>query len=133
MSDDVEARIEALMGEPAITLESRKLGKAKRIDSARIRYQEFCASTFPADLDLDGIKVVFDGANGAGYKVGPRTLNDLGADVIPIGCSPNGRNINDGCGSTSPGLLQQTVPAVSIYWRRPGSRKTASPGRSSAR
>lgn len=113
LSDDVEARIEALMGEPAITLESRKLGKAKRIDSARIRYQEFCASTFPADLDLDGIKVVFDGANGAGYKVGPRTLNDLGADVIPIGCSPNGRNINDGCGSTSPGLLQQTVPAVS--------------------
>jgi phosphoglucosamine mutase len=58
------------------------------------------------------MKVVFDGANGAGYKVGPRTLNELGADVITIGCSPNGRNINDGCGSTEPALLQKTVPAV---------------------
>jgi phosphoglucosamine mutase len=58
------------------------------------------------------LKVVFDGANGAGYKVGPRTLADLGAEVIPIGCSPNGRNINDGCGSTQPDLLQLTVPAV---------------------
>ena len=112
LSDDVEAKIEQFLSQPAITVESRKLGSAKRIDSARIRYQEFCASTFPKDLDLDGVKVVFDGANGAGYKVGPRTLNELGADVIPIGCSPNGRNINDGCGSTYPGLLQQTVPAV---------------------
>ncbi|MGH8167623.1 MAG: phosphoglucosamine mutase, partial [Woeseiaceae bacterium] len=57
-------------------------------------------------------KIVFDGANGAGYKVGPRTLGELGAEVIPIGCSPNGRNINAGCGSTNPALLQQTVPAV---------------------
>jgi phosphoglucosamine mutase len=66
----------------------------------------------PKGLDLEGLKVVFDGANGAGYKVGPRTFGDLGADVIPIGCSPNGRNINDGCGSTEPGLLQLTVPAL---------------------
>ena len=61
------------------------------------------------------MKVVFDGANGAGYKVGPRTLNELGADVITIGCSPNGRNINDGCGSTEPALLQKTVPAVEAH------------------
>ena len=75
-------------------------------------YQDFCASTVPADLDLTGIKIVIDCANGAGYKVGPRLLADLGADIIPIGCSPNGRNINDGCGSTSPDLLQLTVPGV---------------------
>jgi len=112
LSDDVELEIERFLGQPAITLESRALGSAKRIDTARERYQDFCASTFPDDLDLDDVKVVFDGANGAGYKVGPRTLTELGAEVIPIGCSPNGRNINDGCGSTHPELLQQTVPAV---------------------
>lgn len=112
LSNEVEVEIERRLSRPAITLESQKLGKAKRIDSARERYQEFAASTFPGDLDLDGMKVVFDGANGAGYKVGPRVLNQLGADVVTIGCSPNGRNINKACGSTSPGLLQQTVPAV---------------------
>jgi len=112
LSDDVEREIEKHLKHPAITLESSKLGKAKRIDTARTRYQEFCASTYPQDLGLDGIKVVFDGANGAGYKVGPRTLAALGADVIPIGCSPNGQNINAGCGSTCPELLQLTVPAV---------------------
>ncbi len=66
----------------------------------------------PDGVDLEGLKVVFDGANGAGFKVGPRTLATLGAEVIPIGCSPNGRNINDGCGSTAPDLLQLTVPAI---------------------
>jgi phosphoglucosamine mutase len=115
LSDAVEKEIEKVVKKPAITLESGKLGRAKRIDSARARYQEFCAATFPDDLDLDGVKVVFDGANGAGYKVGPRTLNELGADVITIGCSPNGRNINDGCGSTEPALLQKTVPAVEAH------------------
>jgi len=112
LSDEIEREIESYLSQPAITLESGKLGKAKRIDTARIRYQDFCASTFPDDLNLEGVKVVFDGANGAGYKVGPRTLAQLGAEVIPISCSPNGRNINDGCGSTSPELLQLTVPAV---------------------
>ena len=67
---------------------------------------------FPKAAISTALKVVFDGANGAAYKVGPRTLNELGAEVITIGCSPNGRNINAGCGSTEPGLLQQTVPAV---------------------
>ncbi|MEE8220252.1 MAG: phosphoglucosamine mutase [Woeseiaceae bacterium] len=112
LSDEVELEIERFLGQPAITLEPQSLGSAKRIDTARVRYQEFCASTFPDDLNLDDVKVVFDGANGAGYKVGPRTLAELGAEVIPIGCSPNGRNINDGCGSTHPELLQLTVPAV---------------------
>lgn len=112
LHDDIERRIEAHLAKPAITRESGSLGTAKRIDTARVRYQEFAASTFPSGLTLSGIKIVFDGANGAGYKVGPRTLSALGAEVIPIGCSPNGRNINDGCGSTHTELLQLTVPAV---------------------
>jgi phosphoglucosamine mutase len=112
LSDEVELEIEERLKKPAITLESQALGKAKRIDTARVRYQEFCAASMPDGMDLSGIKIVFDGANGAGYKVGPRTLGNLGADVIPIGCSPNGKNINDGCGSTHPELMQLTVPAV---------------------
>lgn len=112
LTDAVERAIEAHLAQPAITLESKSLGKARRIDLARVRYQEFCAATMPDGLNLENLKIVFDGANGAGYKVGPRTLADLGAEVIPIGCSPNGRNINDGCGSTQPDLLQLTVPAV---------------------
>ncbi len=115
LSDDQEAAIEEYLGHPAITLESHQLGRAKRIDTARVRYQEFCASTFPQGYDLENVKIVFDGANGAAYKVGPRTLSELGAEVIPIGCSPNGRNINAGCGSTEPGLLQQTVPALKAH------------------
>ena len=112
LNDDIERQIESQMQGPPITRESAQIGKAKLIHTARVRYQEFCESTFPEDLGLHGLKVVFDGANGAGYKVGPRTLADLGAEVIPIGCSPNGRNINLGCGSTSPELLSLTVPAV---------------------
>ena len=112
LTDDIERKIEEQLKNPAITLESQSLGKAKRIDTARIRYQEFCAASVPKGMDLAGLKIVFDGANGAGYKVGPRTLGNLGADVIPIGCSPNGKNINDGCGSTEPDLLQLTVPAL---------------------
>ena len=112
LSDDVELRIEGLLKEPAITRESINLGRAVRIDTALVRYQEFCRSTFPEDMDLDGMKVVFDGANGAGYKVGPRTFNELGANVISIGCSPNGKNINKDCGSTHPELLQKTVVAA---------------------
>ena len=112
LTDEIEMEIEQHLDQPAITSVSDKLGRAKRIDTARSRYQEFCASTFPEGRDLDGMKVVFDGANGAGYKVGPRILNNLGAEVITIGCSPNGRNINKGCGSTDLDLLCQTVPAV---------------------
>ncbi len=112
LTDEIEMEIEKHLDQPAITSVSDKLGRAKRIDTARSRYQEFCTSTFPEGHNLDGMKVVFDGANGAGYKVGPRILNNLGAEVITIGCSPNGRNINKGCGSTDLDLLCQTVPAV---------------------
>jgi phosphoglucosamine mutase len=112
LTDAVELQIEKHLENPAITLESQALGKAKRIDTARIRYQDFCTASMPEGVTLEGLKVVFDGANGAGYKVGPRALAALDAEVIPIGCSPNGRNINDGCGSMAPDLLKLTVPAV---------------------
>jgi phosphoglucosamine mutase len=112
LNDEVECQIEEHLKNRAITLESQSLGKAKRIDTARIRYQDFCVNSMPDGIDLEGLKIVFDGANGACYKVGPRTLMSLGAEVIPIGCSPNGKNINDACGSTQPELLQVTVPAV---------------------
>jgi phosphoglucosamine mutase len=102
LNDEVECQIEEHLKNRAITLESQSLGKAKRIDTARIRYQDFCVNSMPDGIDLEGLKIVFDGANGACYKVGPRTLMSLGAEVIPIGCSPNGKNINDACGSTQP-------------------------------
>jgi phosphoglucosamine mutase len=112
LSDQVEHEIERLMELPVITQESQLLGKAIRIDRSRTQYQDFCASTIPSGMSLKGYKIVIDCANGAGYKVAPRVLADLGAEIVPIGCSPNGRNINDGCGSTSPELLQLTVPGV---------------------
>jgi len=112
LSDDIEGQIERSIEGPVITQESQHLGRAIRIDRSRTQYQEFCASTIPAGMNLSGFKVVIDCANGAGYKVAPRVLADLGAEIVPIGCSPNGRNINDGCGSTAPELLQLTVPGV---------------------
>ncbi len=115
LSDELEAEIERLIDGPVLTQESQRLGKATRIDRLRTQYQEFCASTLPAGMDLKGFKIVVDCANGAGYKVAPRVLADLGADIVPIGCSPNGRNINDGCGSTAPELLQLTVPGVRAH------------------
>jgi phosphoglucosamine mutase len=115
LSDELEAAIERLIDEPVLTQESHRLGKASRIDPSRGQYQQFCASTLPAGMDLSGFKIVIDCANGAGYKVGPRMLADLGAEIVPIGCSPNGRNINDGCGSTAPELLKLTVPGVRAH------------------
>jgi len=112
LSDELEERIEEEVDQPVITRQSNFLGRARRADALREDYQRFCAASVPGGLDLRGLKVVIDCANGAGYKVGPRLLASLGAEVIPIGCSPNGRNINDGCGSTSPGFLQLTVPGV---------------------
>ncbi len=115
LSDELEERIEAELDQPPITRASRNLGRAVRVDKSRVYYQEFCASTLPPGVDLSGMKIVIDCANGAAYKVGPRLLADLGAEIVPIGCSPNGRNINDGCGSTAPELLQLTVPGVRAH------------------
>ncbi len=112
LSDELEARIEEALQQPALTRESKALGRATRVDRSRTHYQQFCAASFPAGMDLSGFKIVIDCANGAAYKVAPRVLADLGAEIVPIGCSPNGRNINDGCGSLAPELLQLTVPGV---------------------
>ncbi|HET7756037.1 MAG TPA: phosphoglucosamine mutase [Steroidobacteraceae bacterium] len=112
LSDALEERIEAELSQPPLTRTSRNLGRATRVDRSRTVYQEFCVSTLPPGVDLSGLKIVIDCANGASYKVAPRILADLGAEIVPIGCSPNGRNINDGCGSTAPDLLQLTVPGV---------------------
>src|SRR6187399_2749180 len=108
LSDDIEAELDS----GPITRSSVALGRASRVDKSRRHYQDFCRESLPKGMTLEGMKLVVDCANGAGYKVVPRTLADLGAEIIPIGCSPNGRNINDGCGSTSPSLLQLTVPGV---------------------
>ena len=115
LSDELEERIEAELAQPPVTRISRSLGRATRVDRERTLYQEFCAATIDPGLDLSGLKIVVDCANGAAYKVGPRVLADLGAEIVPIGCSPNGRNINDGCGSTAPDLLQLTVPGVRAH------------------
>ncbi|MEO0576334.1 MAG: phosphoglucosamine mutase [Pseudomonadota bacterium] len=112
LSDDDELRIETLLQAPAITRESADLGFARRIDSARERYQDYCLETVDDGLRLDGLKLVLDCSNGAAFKIAPRILSALGATVIPIGCSPNGKNINEGCGSTQPELLQQMVLGV---------------------
>ena len=115
LSDELEERIESELAQPVITRSSRSLGRAVRVDRSRLQYQEFCASTLPSGIDLSGLKIVVDCANGAAYKVAPRVLADLGAEIVPIGCSPNGRNINDGCGSMAPELLQLTVPGVRAH------------------
>ncbi|MEJ0005315.1 MAG: phosphoglucosamine mutase [Steroidobacteraceae bacterium] len=112
LSDELEEQIEAQLALGAVTRESGLLGRATRVDRSRAAYQRFCASTMPAGVTLKGLKIVIDCANGAAYKVGPRVLAELGAEIVPVGCSPNGRNINDGCGSMAPQLLQLTVPGV---------------------
>jgi len=112
LSDSVEEAIEAHLGEPAITRDSGALGRAKRLETAIEQYQRFCVGTVSGQLRLDGLKVVVDCAHGAGYKVAPRALTELGAEIVPIGCSPNGRNINEGCGSTQPELLTLMVKGV---------------------
>ncbi|WP_089270937.1 phosphoglucosamine mutase [Puniceibacterium sediminis] len=111
LSDEVEAEIEALVDEGVDPEAADNIGRAKRIDDGRSRYQERVKSTFPAGMRLDGIKVVIDCANGAAYRAAPEVLWELGADVIPIGVSPNGKNINLDCGSTKPRVAAETVVA----------------------
>src|SRR5579863_4593428 len=115
LSDEIEERIEAQLSAVPLTCASRELGRARRAENLQQRYQEFCATVLPDGMDLSGLKIVIDCANGAAYKVAPRILADLEAEIVPIGCSPNGRNINDGCGSTAPELLQLTVPGVRAH------------------
>jgi phosphoglucosamine mutase len=109
LSDEDERAIEKRLEAGPKLAKAEMIGRARRIDDARGRYVQFVKDTFPDHLRLDGLKVVLDCANGAAYHVAPEALWELGAEVIPLGVSPNGTNINEGCGSTHPGLLQQTV------------------------
>ena len=111
LSDKAEAAIEKRLEEKPRFAKSDMIGRARRIDDARGRYIHFAKATFPENLRLDGLKVVIDCANGAAYHVAPEALWELGAEVIPLGVTPNGLNINDKCGSTYPQLLQETVVA----------------------
>lgn len=109
LDDEVEFAIEAELDKPMQVVESEELGKAKRIEDAGARYIEFCKSTFPNDMNLRGLKIVLDCANGATYKVAPLVFHELGADVTAIGDKPNGLNINLDVGSTHPEALQKAV------------------------
>ncbi len=109
LPDQVEADIEAAIDEPIGCVRSASLGRARRMEDAPGRYIEFCKGTFPSDLDLRGMKLVVDCANGAGYHSTPHVFHELGADVATIGAEPNGLNINERCGATSPGALRAAV------------------------
>jgi phosphoglucosamine mutase len=111
LSDEAERAIERLLEKEPKLAKPQEIGRAKRIDDARGRYVHFAKSTFPEKLRLDGLKVVVDCANGAAYHVAPDALWELGAEVVALGVKPNGLNINDGCGSTHPELLRETVVA----------------------
>jgi phosphoglucosamine mutase len=109
LSDEDEAAIEDLLEQEPQLVDAPLIGRSKKIEDARGRYIHFAKSTFPEELRLDGLKVVVDCANGAAYEVAPSALWELGADVVAMGVSPNGININDGCGSTAPAALQARV------------------------
>ena len=109
LSDEIELEIEAKIDEEMKTQPSDRLGRARRINGADDRYIEFCKSTFPNHLDLRGLKLVVDTANGAGYHVAPKVFHELGAQVVSIGDEPNGYNINEKCGATHPKTLQAAV------------------------
>lgn len=109
LPDAVEAEIEARLDQPMGCMDSARLGRARRIADAAGRYIEFCKSTFPNDLDLRGLKIALDCAHGAAYQVAPAVFHELGAEVVSVGVSPNGLNINDGVGATAPESLRRAV------------------------
>ncbi|MEP3847882.1 MAG: phosphoglucosamine mutase [Paracoccaceae bacterium] len=111
LSDAAEAEIEQLVVNGVEPVAADEIGRAKRIDDGRFRYIERVKSTFPRQMRLDGLKVVLDCANGAGHRVAPDALWELGATVVPIGTSPNGHNINQDCGSTHPQTATETIIA----------------------
>jgi phosphoglucosamine mutase len=109
LPDAVEREIESALAEPIVTPAPSKLGKAERVHDAEGRYLEFCKGTFPKHRALRGLKLVVDCAHGASYRVGPRVFQELGAEVVAIGDRPNGMNINDGFGATTPKTLAKAV------------------------
>lgn len=112
LPDEVEVEIESQLERPIRCKDSRQLGKARRIDDAVGRYVEFCKSTFPQSLDLRGVKIVVDCAHGAAYHVAPHVFHELGAEVIAIGVTPDGYNINDKVGATHTDALSRAVKAA---------------------
>jgi phosphoglucosamine mutase len=116
LPDAWEQQVEAALEQPAQWVDSEHLGKAKRIDDARGRYIEFCKGTFSSELSLKGLKIVVDAAHGAAYHVAPDVFHELGAEVVAIGCSPNGTNINAGFGATSPAALVEAVKAHGAHY-----------------
>jgi phosphoglucosamine mutase len=112
LSDEWESAVEKLVDEAPVWVASEELGKAKRLDDAAGRYIEFCKSTFSNDFTLKGMKIVVDAANGAAYQIAPKVFHELGADVIAIGCTPDGLNINKDVGATHPEAL---VAAVQLH------------------
>ncbi|MBS0448441.1 MAG: phosphoglucosamine mutase [Proteobacteria bacterium] len=111
LSDRWEQDVEAALELTPQWVGSAELGKARRLDDTHGRYIEFCKNTFSSELSLRGLKIVVDAAHGAAYHVAPNVFHELGAEVIAIGCSPNGTNINDGCGATAPAALVAAVRA----------------------
>lgn len=115
LPDEVEEAIEAEMEKPITCVESAELGRANRIVDAAGRYIEFCKGTFPSEQSLSSLKVVLDCANGATYHIAPNVFRELGAEVIAIGCEPNGININEQCGATDVRMLQERVIAEKAH------------------
>src|SRR3989338_5340094 len=110
LPDEVEFAIEEYLDRPITTVDSQFIGKALRINDAGGRYVEYCKSTIPSDIKLSGLKIVVDCANGSTYNIASNVFMELGADVRTIGASPDGLNINDHCGSTSPQRLVEEEP-----------------------
>ncbi|TDQ44690.1 phosphoglucosamine mutase [Tepidicella xavieri] len=111
LPDEWELAVEAALAEPPLWVDSARLGKTRRLDDAAGRYIEFCKSTFANDLSLRGLKVVVDAAHGAAYHIAPKVFHELGAEVVEIGCQPDGFNINHEVGATHPQTLVAAVRA----------------------
>ena len=111
LPDAWEQAVEAALEEAPVWVDSASLGKARRLDDAAGRYIEFCKSTFASDLTLKGMRIVVDAAHGAAYQIAPKVFHELGADVVAIGCAPDGLNINHEVGATHPDALVRAVRA----------------------
>jgi len=111
LPDEWELAVEAALQEPPAWVDSAALGKTRRLDDAAGRYIEFCKSTFAGDLTLKGMRIVVDAAHGAAYQIAPKVFHELGADVVSIGCAPDGLNINHEVGATHPDALVRAVRA----------------------
>ena len=111
LPDEWESDVEAMLEQPPVWAGSSTIGRSRRLDDAAGRYIEFAKSTFANDLTLKGLKIAVDGANGAAYHIAPKVFHELGADIVCIGCGPDGLNINDRCGATHPEAVVEAVKA----------------------